>query len=250
MSTLIDRLVDWGQNLVDALGYIGLAVIMFLENVFPPMPSEPFLLGAGFSSGQGGLSLVGALIAATAGALVGATVWYYVGVLLPERRIRSLLRRYGRWALLGEDDLDRALAWFRGHGRLVILFGRCIPIVRSLISVPAGLTRMPLPQFMLYTAIGTAAWSTLLIGVGRLLGENWEQALAFFDRYEQVLLAAMALVVVAFVANRVWRRRRPGPGRHERRPGDGRADGQAGADPVMGNGRQARGQHDHERIGY
>jgi membrane protein DedA with SNARE-associated domain len=235
MSHFIDSLVQWGEQLVDRLGYLGLAVIMFLENVFPPMPSEPFLLGAGFSSGRGGLSLVGSLLAATAGALIGATFWYCVGLALPERRIRSLLRRYGRWALLGEDDLDRSVAWFRDHGRLVILFGRCIPIVRSLISVPAGLTRMPLPQFALYTAIGTAAWSALLIGVGRVLGDNWQQALAIFDRYEQVFLALMALAVVVFVALRLRsRRRRAVPGRHTRE----------------GLDRQPPGTHDTERIRY
>src|SRR5262245_9966212 len=265
MSSLLERLVEWGQQLVDALGYAGLSVIMFVENVFPPMPSEPFLLGAGFSSGRpGGLSLAGSLIAATAGALIGATFWYYVGVLLPEARIRSLLRRYGRWALLGEDDLDRALSWFRDHGRLVILFGRCIPIVRSLISVPAGIARMPLPQFLVYTAIGTAAWSALLIGVGRALGENWEAALSFFDRYDQVLLAAMALAVVAFVANRLRRRRRPagaherhGGGEHAARggqpePGSGYRD-QGNGQPHGHGQRQSRGQgegQDRQRIGF
>jgi len=256
MSTLLERLVAWGQQLVDTLGYVGLAVIMFVENVFPPMPSEPFLLGAGFSAGQGGLSLAGSLIAATAGALVGATFWYGVGLILPEQRIRQLLRRYGRWAMLGEDDLDRALAWFRGHGRLVILFGRCIPIVRSLISVPAGLTRMGLPQFLVYTAIGTAAWSALLIGVGAALGENWERALGVFDRYDTVLLAVMALAVAAFLANRLRRRRSSAVGRHERGgagdpsraevpPGGGRGE------VPPGHGRHERGLgHDHERIGY
>jgi membrane protein DedA with SNARE-associated domain len=262
MSELLDRLVQWGQQLVDTLGYVGLAVIMFLENVFPPMPSEPFLLGAGFSSsGSGRLSLAGSVVAATVGAIVGASFWYLVGVLLPERRIRSLLRRHGRWALLGEDDLDRALAWFRGHGRLVILFGRCIPIVRSLISVPAGLTRMPAPQFLLYTAIGTAAWSTLLIGVGWVLGDNWRVALGFFDRYEQVLLAAMGLAVVAFAVIRLRRRRSAAvPGRHERRGADDQEHGHdqggserawqppAGQPPPRPHGGGER--QDQERIRY
>jgi membrane protein DedA with SNARE-associated domain len=109
-------------------------------------------------------------VAATAGALLGATAYYYIGVLLPEQRIRSLLRRYGRFALLDEEDLDRAMAWFRDHGQLVVFFGRCLPLVRTLISVPAGLTRMPLGRFLLYSALGTAAWSTLLIMIGRALG--------------------------------------------------------------------------------
>jgi membrane protein DedA with SNARE-associated domain len=219
MSGLIDRFVEWGQQLVDAIGYFGLAIIMFLENVFPPIPSEPFLLGAGFTSGQGGLSMAGSIVAATAGALLGATLYYYIGVLLPEPRIRALLRRYGRFALLDEHDLDRSMAWFRDHGQLVVFFGRCLPIIRTLISVPAGLTRMSLPRFLLYSALGTALWSTLLIVTGRVLGENWESALAFFDRFELAFYAVAALTVVAFFvvrlrARRRRRRGRPGPGEH------------------------------------
>jgi membrane protein DedA with SNARE-associated domain len=208
MSSLLDRFVEWGQQLVDAIGYLGLAIIMFLENVFPPIPSEPFLLGAGFTSGRGGMSMAGAIAAATLGAAAGATLYYYIGVILPEPRIRALLRRYGKWALLEEEDLDRALSWFRDHGQAVIFFGRCIPIVRTLISVPAGLTRMPLPRFLLFTALGTGVWSALLIVIGRLLGENWEAALTFFDRYEQVFYAAIAISVVAFVVVRLRSRRR------------------------------------------
>jgi membrane protein DedA with SNARE-associated domain len=208
MSGLIDRFVEWGQQLVDALGYVGLAIIMFAENVFPPIPSEPFLLGAGFASGRGGMSMAGAIAGATAGALLGATLYYVIGMVLPEERIRSLLRNYGRWALLDEEDLDRAIGWFRNHGQAVIFFGRCIPLVRTLISVPAGLTRMPLPRFLVFTALGTGVWSALLIVVGRLLGENWESALAAFDRYEQVFYVLIGLAIVAFVVLRLRTRRR------------------------------------------
>jgi membrane protein DedA with SNARE-associated domain len=202
MSALLDRFVVWGQQLVETLGYLGLSIIMFFENVFPPIPSEPFLLGAGFTSGRGEFSITAAIIAATAGATLGTAVYYYVGVLLPEERIRQLLRRYGRYALLGEEDLDRALVWFRRHGRPVIFFGRCIPLVRALISVPAGMARMPFGQFAVYTVAGTALWSALLIVAGRLLGENWESALALLDRYEQVAIALGVLAVVAFLVKR------------------------------------------------
>jgi membrane protein DedA with SNARE-associated domain len=231
MSGLLDRFVVWGQQLVDAIGYVGLAVIMFLENVFPPVPSEPFLLGAGFSSGRGQMSLPLAIGAATVGAMAGATLYYGIGVVLPEARIRSLLRRYGRFLLLDEHDLDRAIAWFRGHGELVILFGRCLPIVRTLISVPAGLVRMPLPRFLTYTALGTALWSVLLIVVGRALGQNWESALAFFDRYQLAFYAVAAIAVLAFVVVRLRGRRR----RHRRGTGD--PDGEpAATDRPRGQG--------------
>jgi membrane protein DedA with SNARE-associated domain len=231
MTGLIDRFVEWGRQLVDAIGYVGLSVIMFLENVFPPVPSEPFLLGAGFSSGQGGLSPIGAVVAATVGALLGATVYYYIGVLLPERRIRWLLRRYGRFALLDEHDLDRAMAWFGDHGPLVVFFGRCLPLVRTLISVPAGLTRMHLGRFLLYSALGTAAWSALLIGIGRVLGENWESALAFFDRFELAFYAVALLAIVAFVIVRLRTRRRR---RHQQvgQPREEQAHERAAGTPV------------------
>ena len=209
MSSFIDWFVRWGERLVDSIGYPGLAIIMFLENVFPPIPSEPFLLGAGFATADGKMSLSWSILAATIGSLIGATVFYYIGIALPEARIRSLLRRYGKFALLGEDDLDRALAWFVGHGRAVVFFGRCIPLVRTLISVPAGLTRMPLPQFLAYSAAGTALWSTFLIVVGRLLGAKYEDALIYLDRFQYLVIALVAIAVATFVVVRMRSRRRP-----------------------------------------
>ena len=209
MSSFIDWFVRWGERLVESMGYPGLAIIMFLENVFPPIPSEPFLLGAGFATADGKMSLPLSILAATIGSLIGATVFYYIGIALPEHRIRSLLRRYGKFALLGEDDLDRALAWFVGHGRAVVFFGRCIPLVRTLISVPAGLTRMPLPQFLAYSAAGTALWSTFLILAGRLLGNKYEDALVYLDRFQYLVVAVVVVALAAFVLRRVRSRRRP-----------------------------------------
>ncbi len=208
MSSFIDWFVRWGERLVESIGYPGLALIMFLENVFPPIPSEPFLLGAGFATADGSKSLPLAILAATIGSLVGATVFYYLGIALPEARIRSLLRRYGKFALLGEEDLDRALAWFVGHGRAVVFFGRCIPLVRTLISVPAGLTRMPLPQFLAYSAAGTALWSTLLIVIGRVLGNKYEDALVYLDRFQYLVVAVVVLAIAGFVVLRIRGRRR------------------------------------------
>jgi membrane protein DedA with SNARE-associated domain len=128
-------------------------------------------------------------------------------VVLSEERIRSLLRRSGRWALLDERDLDRAMAWFRDHGEAVVFFGRCLPVVRTLISVPAGLVRMPPARFLLYTALGTGTWSALLIVTGRLLGARWEAALALIERFELAVLAVAAIAVVAFVVSRLRGRR-------------------------------------------
>ncbi len=210
MSSFIDWFVRWGERLVESIGYPGLAIIMFLENVFPPIPSEPFLLGAGFATADGKMSLPLSILAATIGSLIGATVFYFIGIALPEPRVRSALRRYGKYALLGEEDLDRAIAWFEGHGRAVVFFGRCIPLVRTLISVPAGLARMPLPQFLAYSAAGTALWSTFLIVVGRLLGAKYEDALVYLDRFQYLVVAVVALAIAVFVVLRVRSRRRAG----------------------------------------
>lgn len=243
MSALIDRFVVWGQQLVETLGYLGLAVIMLLENAFPPVPSEPFLLGAGFTSGRGGMSMPLAIVAATVGATLGTTFYYWLGLALPEARIRRLLRSYGRFALLGEDDLDRALAWFRRHGRPVIFFGRCIPLVRALISVPAGMTRMPFGQFLLYTVTGSAVWSALLIVTGRVLGENYEAALTLLDRYEQAFIAVVVLSVVAFVVLRLRARRRqkahPEQKAHSDRHDQGAGEGPGGQHPPASYDRAA-----------
>ena len=210
MSSFIDWFVRWGERLIESIGYLGLGIIMFLENVFPPIPSEPFLLGAGFATAAGKMSLPWSILAATIGSLTGATVFYFIGIALPAARIRSVLRRYGKYALLDEEDLDRAIAWFVGHGRAVVFFGRCIPLVRTLISVPAGLTRMPLRQFMSYSAAGTALWSAFLILVGRLLGNKYEDALVYLDRFQYLVVATVVLAVAAFVVLRVRNRRRAG----------------------------------------
>lgn len=247
MSALIDRFVVWGQQLVETLGYLGLALIMLLENAFPPVPSEPFLLGAGFTSSQGDMSIVLAIVATTLGATLGTLVYYYIGLVLPEARIRRLLRRYGRYALLGEDDLDRALAWFRRHGRPVIFFGRCIPLVRALISVPAGMTRMPFAQFIAYTIAGTAVWSSLLIFTGMFLGENYEAALTLLDRYEQLFIASVVLAVVVFMVLRLRARRAKA---NERRPhppvapsNERPPDPRAASRPDRGQDRASRTTH-------
>lgn len=208
MSGLIDAIVNWGQRLVEALGYPGLAVIMFLENVFPPVPSEPFLLGAGFQTARGSFGVLPSLLAATLGATAGACVFYVVGMACPEAGVRRLLDRYGRYLLLEQDDFDRALAWFQRYGAPVVFFGRCVPIVRTLISVPAGLARMPLGRFLALTAAGSATWSLALILVGRALGERWERALALLDRYELAVYLLAVAGAALFVAARLRQRGR------------------------------------------
>jgi membrane protein DedA with SNARE-associated domain len=206
LSEILDAINAWALNIISTLGYPGLGFVMFLENVFPPIPSELVLPLAGWLTlGEDakftmlGVTLVGAL-----GSVVGAFFFYGLGAWFDERRVRALLQRYGKWFMLSEEDLDVALAWFDRYGDYVIFFGRMVPIVRSLISVPAGLASMPLGKFSLFTAVGTALWSFILAFAGRMLGENWHLVSDFIDKYENIVLVVVVLAFVYFIYTR-WR---------------------------------------------
>ncbi len=208
MSRLFGDLITWVVDLVDRLGYVGLAIVVAVENVFPPIPSEAILPLAGFLAAQGRMTVAGAIIASTVGSLLGALVLYWVGYAFGEQRIRAITRRYGRWAMISEDDLDKAQAWFDRYGRTAVLVGRLAPLVRSLISIPAGVARMPILPFIIYTTIGSGMWNLLLIGGGWILGENWELITTYQGYFSYVFVAALAAVVAWFIARRFVARAR------------------------------------------
>mgnify|MGYP001086836724 CR=1 FL=1 len=210
LGELIDTIVTWAQSVVSTMGYPGLVLVMFLENVLPPIPSEVILPLAGSLALQGRFTLLGVTIMGTLGSMAGALVFYAVGHLFGEDRVRVLIRRYGRWAMLSEADFDTALDWFDRYGEKVIFFGRMVPIVRSLISVPAGLAQMHLLAFGAYTAVGTGLWSFILAFAGYLLGRSWHLVSEWVGRYEKVTLVAVGLVVVLFIVRRFIQRRRAG----------------------------------------
>jgi membrane protein DedA with SNARE-associated domain len=209
LSAILNAINDWALSLISTLGYPGLGVVMFLENIFPPIPSEIVLPLAGSLTLVGRFTLLGVTLVGALGSIAGALFFYGLGFWFDEKRVRWLLVRFGRWLMLAEEDLDRALAWFGRFGEYVIFFGRMIPIVRSLISIPAGLAKMNLFRFVLYTALGTALWSFLLAMAGRLLGQNWQRVTDFVDQYQNVVIVVFVLAVVAFVGNRLWKRFRP-----------------------------------------
>jgi len=181
---------------------------MFLENVFPPIPSEVIMPLAGFVAAQGGLSFWGAVAAGAAGSLAGAVGWYVVGRKVGERRLRAWVDRHGRWLTLSGDDVDTAKHWFERHGGAAVFVGRLVPGVRTLISVPAGFAAMPLLPFLLYSAAGTAVWTVALAVAGRMLGSQYERVSRVLEPAGLVVLG----LVVALYAVRVVRwRRRPAP---------------------------------------
>ena len=206
MTHLLELVGGWIEELILAIGYPGIVLVMAIENVFPPIPSEAVLPFAGALAADGELSFWGAVAAGTAGSVLGAVVLYGVGYVAHEAGVRRLVAAYGRYVFISEHDLDRAAGWFERYGEAVIFFGRLIPIIRSIVSVPAGYTRMNPVRFLLYTTLGTALWSLLLTYAGWVLGENWETIREYTGPYENGALAVIVLAGVGFVGWRVLRR--------------------------------------------
>ncbi|MFC7308558.1 DedA family protein [Streptomyces monticola] len=202
----------WVNGLMDTLGAPGAGLAVALENLFPPLPSEVILPLAGFASSTGQMNLAAALACTTAGSVVGALALYGVGALLGRDRTIGIASRI---PLVKVRDIERTEAWFTRHGTKAVFFGRMIPVFRSLISVPAGIERMPLPTFLWLTTLGSALWNTVFVLAGYLLGENWEQVAGYVSTYSTLVLGAAAAAVLLFVAIRVLRR----PGRDRRRAG-------------------------------
>lgn len=202
MGDLLGNMSEWATTVMDALGYFGLAFLVALENLFPPIPSEIILPLAGFNSSVGTMNVFLAILAATIGSLVGAAVLYGIGHLFGEERVRYLVRRWGKWLGFRESDIDLADAWFDRHGGMAVALCRVVPIVRSLISIPAGLRKMPLSMFALYTTAGSLVWNTVLITAGYLLGDNWDHV----EEYVGYLQYLVILVAVAVVGWWVWAR--------------------------------------------
>jgi membrane protein DedA with SNARE-associated domain len=206
-GSVLDGLAEWVTRVIEALGYAGLAILVALEQVFPPIPSEVILPLAGFLTGQGRFSFPLVLIATTAGSLVGALVLYGIGAAIGQRRVTRLFERYGHWALLTPDDLTRSEQWFDRYGPIAVIIGRLVPIVRSLVSIPAGYRRMPLGQFLLLTGFGSALWNGTLIALGWVLGENWHIIEQYVGWLQYVVIAVAAFLVARFVWQRLRERR-------------------------------------------
>lgn len=204
---MLDGLVDWVTSVVETLGYGGVAFLVALENLFPPIPSEVVLPLAGFVAADGGASLVGMIVAATIGSMVGAYILYGISAAVGPVRLRALVVRYGRWFGLDESDLDKAEGWFDNRANIAVLLCRCVPLMRSLISIPAGFRRMPLFAFSLYTLIGSLIWNVLLIGAGYLLGERWQRVERPMELFQEVVLVGIGVAVAWFVWRRIIRPR-------------------------------------------
>jgi membrane protein DedA with SNARE-associated domain len=205
---MLSGIVDFVTGLVERLGGPGAGIAVALENLFPPIPSEVILPLAGFVASQGRMSLIGAILWTTAGSVAGAVALYYVGVLMGRDRVRALAAKL---PLVKVADVDRTEAWFLKHGVKAVFFGRFIPVFRSLVSIPAGLERMRMGTFLLYTALGSLIWNTIFIMLGYALGANWARIEGWVGTYQNGVIAICAAVAAWFVISRIRRSRRPSP---------------------------------------
>ena len=189
-------MANWIVRTIESTGYFGIVFLMFLENVFPPIPSEFIMPLAGFMASKEEQTLPGVVLAGTIGSVLGALALYYAGYFIGDRRLNRLIDKYGRWLTISLEDLERAKGWFAKHGRLAVLVCRLIPGIRSLISIPAGIARMPLVSFLFYTAIGSGFWTALLAYGGYVLGDKFQQVEKYLNPVSYVVLLAIALIYV------------------------------------------------------
>lgn len=189
---------DWIVAAMAQGGYLALGALMFLENLFPPIPSEVVMPLGGFLSAQGTFTFPLVILVGTFGSVLGATFWYWVGLRLGADRLRRFADRHGRWLTISPQDVDRANAWFQRHGAAAVFVGRFLPGLRTLISVPAGIARMPIGPFLLYTTAGSVIWIGLLAWLGRVLEANYDRVAGWLDPLSWI-------VIGVFVAAYLWR---------------------------------------------
>jgi membrane protein DedA with SNARE-associated domain len=181
---------------MEQLGYLGIALLMFLDNVIPPIPSEIIMPSAGYAASQGELVLVGVIIAGCIGSLTAAALLYWIGYQFNHDAIFRFTDRYGKYLFIKSEDIQKSLLWFEKYGHRIVFFGRMVPAVRSLISIPAGMSRMPFWKFMFYSALGTIIWTTFLACVGFYFGENQVLMHEIFSRVGYVIIMIVVLVLL------------------------------------------------------
>ena len=187
---------------MEQYGYPGILFLIALENIFPPIPSEVILTFGGFLTTYTSLGVPGVVLAATLGSLAGAAVLYGAGALLNKERLKKLAAgRAGKLLGLKPEDVEKADAWFQKKGRRAVFFCRCVPVVRSLISIPAGMSRMELPQFFLYTTAGSLIWNILLVSLGALMGESWRYIAYLAGEYSHVMLIVLG---ISLISGLIW----------------------------------------------
>lgn len=190
---------NWVTDFIEQFSYFGIFLMMTLENVFPPIPSEVILTFSGFMTTYSDLTIPGVVAAATVGSVAGAVILYAIGFYLPVKRIEKLVDRWGDTLRIKRKDIHKANAWFEKYGYWTILICRMIPLVRSLISIPAGISKMKFWLFLLFTTIGTLIWNVILVLIGSFLGQSWQEILYFMDIYSSIVYALLGIGIFIFL---------------------------------------------------
>ena len=203
------NLSEWIISIMEPLGYWGIALLMFLDNIFPPIPSEIIMPSAGYSASQGQLLLVGVIIAGCIGSLFAAAILYWIGYKFNHNSIFRFVDRYGKYLFIKSPDVKKSLDWFEQYGHRIVFFGRMIPAVRSLISIPAGMSHMPFWKFMFFSSLGTIIWTTFLACVGFYFGENQALMQNIFSQVSHFIIIIVIAIMIWILYRRHKRKNRP-----------------------------------------
>jgi len=192
---------NWITEFMDQFGYLGVFLLIMIENVFPPIPSEVILTFGGFMTTYSEMTRVGVIIAATVGSVIGAMILYSIGLFLDVARLEKIVDRWGSVLRLTRKDIHKADAWFGKYGPWTVLLCRLVPLIRSLISIPAGMSNMNFPLFIILTTIGSLIWNAALVTIGAAVGDNWQTIVYYMDIYSNV---AYALLAISGIAICIW----------------------------------------------
>ena len=184
-------------EIMNNFGYIGVFLLITIENVFPPIPSEVILLFGGFMTTYTSMNVIGVIVASTLGSVLGAIILYYIGKILNKERLKKIITsKPGKLLRLKPEDIDKADEWFDTKGNKTVFFCRFIPVIRSLISIPAGMSEMPMKKFLIYTTLGSLIWNAALTIAGSIVGENWTSILKIMDNYSHIIVILLAIIFV------------------------------------------------------
>ncbi|MCM3588406.1 DedA family protein [Mesobacillus maritimus] len=198
---------DWIFTIMEEFGYIGIMAVIALENLFPPIPSEIVLPFGGFMTTRTSLTVVGVIVASTVGSVIGAIILYWIGRIINVDQLEKFVERWGHLLRISKKDIRSAEGWFLRYGNWTVFFCRLIPVVRSLISIPAGMAKMNFMTFILFSTMGTVVWNTILVSLGAVLGESWEEILGYVELYKSAFYVVFAIIAILFIIWYVKRRR-------------------------------------------
>ena len=202
---------SWITEVMNTYGYIGILLLIALENIFPPIPSEVILTFGGFMTTTSNMSIIGVIIVSTIGSIVGAIVLYGIGLLLDVNRLERIVDKWGHILRLTSKDIEKANAWFHKFGVWAVFLGRLVPLVRSLISIPAGMAHMNFWVFLLFTTLGSLIWNSILVSVGAAVGTSWSTIVGYMDTYSNVVLLLLVVFFVLFIILFIKNRRKQQP---------------------------------------